>query len=105
MSFGVTRECNGLPIDWNTKGVDAARVEVDAARVDLSADKYKGMGGLHFRSGKQGKPNVKSTVKTAMAKGTKKEFIGQVCYVKAQPEHTIAEAFLNWMKCLLNWMK
>ena len=58
----------------------------------------KGMGGLHFRSGKQGKPNVKSTVKTAMAKGTKKEFIGQVCYVKAQPEHTIAEAFLNWMK-------
>ena len=65
----------------------------------------KGMGGLHFRSGKQGKPNVKSTVKTAMAKGTKKEFIGQVCYVKAQPEHTIAEAFLNWMKCLLNWMK
>ena len=50
---------------------------------------------MHFRSGKQGKPNVKSTAKTAMTKGTKKKFFGQVCYVKAQPEHTIAEAFLN----------
>ena len=115
MSFGLTDECNGPGILWNTKGVDAARVEVDAERVVLSADKYKGTGGLHFRSGEQGKglnvpakkekptvkstddqcfskgskkKSVKSTVETAMTKGTEKKFFGQVCYVKAQPPAT-----------------
>ena len=33
-SLVITDECNGPGILWNTKGVDAARVEVDAARSD-----------------------------------------------------------------------
>ena len=62
--------------------------------VDNVADQVcDGMGGLHVRSGKQGKPDVKSTAKPAMTKGTEKKRFGQVYYVKAQPEHTIAKAF------------